>query len=195
MTDFLEYKTHLQVESTTPLHELVPRLADKFRFYNTETLAIENDSITFTNGMLAFMLGNSPFARFASGTITLTKRDDTIVEVEAKVSLLTLVIIWTLFIVIVFLFSLRQKAFLLAPSLFVMLAINGLLLIIRFRWFLKRSIKNIVKEIEKERMQNEALYHVPDNQKEWIADPAKCPACGLSIKTTDTTCPDCGLHF
>ena len=34
-----------------------------------------------------------------------------------------------------------------------------------------------------------------DEQKQWIKDPTKCPACGQEISEYDILCPDCGLKL
>lgn len=189
------FTINLQVDNDLPISTLVPRLVDKLRFYNPTSLEIDKDTILFSNGILSFAFGNSPFSRFNKGKITLLKRDDNVVEIEAELSFKTLAIAWGTLIIAASVVVIQSKQFVVLPAIFTVLFLNGLFFVLKFRWFLRGSIKRIKKEFEKEKSQTEALYFVSDTQKEWMADSTKCPACGFSIKPSDTICPDCGLNL
>jgi hypothetical protein len=42
-------------------------------------------------------------------------------------------------------------------------------------------------------LQNEGL--VSEEQKKWIRDTSKCPACGEDINDYDLKCPECGIRL
>lgn len=196
MSDFTAYKTTLQVETELAVETIMPRLADKFRAHQPTSLQAEENTITFSNSLLMFVFVRNPLSKFTSGKVTLVKRDDKIVEIEVELTLKAF-LLTSLLMLLGALWPTFQypNMYFVLPTVLAMYLVSAIALVLKFRWFVKRSIKTMAKEIEEERKYNETVFAISNTQKEWIANPTKCPACGFSIKTTDKTCPDCGLHF
>ncbi len=63
--------------------------------------------------------------------------------------------------------------------------------------FVDVGIRNLIKStgIYKICNPNDETDDFSDEQKQWLQDISRCPACGEHLQISDNTCPECGLRL
>ncbi len=130
---------------------------------------------------------NSPFLKipFAFGFELKHK------ELKYKINLEVLIKIILITVIFTALLSYNSLSFFFIFTVIFSIVFYSLNLLI-INSFIKSNIIKILKENDIKITEEENIL---EEQKEWMNDPERCPACGTFLSEIDLVCPECGLHL